>query len=1437
MSQDEPIPLARRFFLLPQTRTDAESHEHRSRPIWQASIGWETLEWSPLCVILAGAGAGKTHEMRMRARQLRDQGRLTFFIRIEDIDQNFDSAFEIGHEDEFQTWLSSSKEAWFFLDSIDEARLREPRAFEKAIRRFSDRIRNARPRAHVIVSSRPYAWRSHSDAAMLYGHLPFARPQDAVAEAASVDDGATPPKGTAAPDNAPDVYMLDALSEADIRIFATHRGAKEVDRLVNEIRRKNLLSIASRPFDLDGILQKWRDRGELGSRLEALRHGIDARLKEANPDRVPHESLNREQARNGARLLAAAVVFTGEAGVCVPDARSAQGGIDAETVLGDWEPRQIKTLLERGIFDDAIYGVVRFRHREVRELLAAEWLAEHLSGGNARHAIEGMLFREIYGQTIIPPRLRPILSWLILWDDDIRRKAVAISPEIAIEGGDVAQLPVEDRIDLLRRIVKRIAEEQDIRSAHDDEAISRIAQPDLEDEALRLLEEHRNDDRALVFFGRLVWQGELTKCLPMMASVATDPKRGLSARLSALQAVLSIGAWRQAEELWDDLLKASEPLNRQLLAVILQKTPPGAESVAKLLASLQKLPPPERFSTSGLTESLRDFIQRLDLAKSSNEEAFANLLQGLNEHLSLAPHLEGGRVRLSQEFIWLLDAAACAAERLISERRPSAFGTITMEILEKVSAARSCGQDVNLRDQARSLNACVREWPEFHDAFFWALIAAERSYRAAKNGASLTDDWPVLFPESHCLFSGADFNRVLGFIDERPLEDDKLVAISLAYRLIRSFDLPSTTMDALQAKTQGHPALERKLEALTTIKPSTKQRSIEARYTKNELKRDRKRRISDEHRRRWVAKLRASPDLVHRSPSCKPGEISNHQYWLMHELSIGAGNRWTNGNWRGLIDVFAEDVAQAYRDAAMAHWREFTPPLRSEGYVKDDIPSTLIFGLSGLEIEAAEVEGFPAHLNDEELKLALRYAMWEINGFPVWCEAAYRNRPELVIEALLAELQWGLRQNTARPQILHDLVYYAPWLHDRIAEELVDWLEMNDAHDSDALRYLLCIANKCADGSRLTALAKYKAAQQAAIPEQAKWFALWVDRDAQSGVPALESWLASLPLADVSLAAQHFITNLIGSHYGANFARFGSYRTAEHLTRLYLLMQQHIRAEDDIDRLGKGIYSPGLRDEAQEGRNALFNLMVEIPGKATYVALHGLAEGHPLPSSRSWMALRAFSHAEKDGDLETWSAKQMREFETSQTLTPTTHRQLFELTVDRLLDMRAWLEDGNSSPYETWARAKKETEMRNLISGRLQDKAMGRYACAQENELPNGQRPDIWVQNSGVSAPVPIELKLLDKRWTGPKLCERLRNQLVGDYLRDKGARSGVMLLVWQGRGTQQKWDIDGRMESVENLERALQNYWLSIAHQSPKIDDIRVILIDLTKRARKAQT
>lgn len=471
---NKPVPLERFFSPIHQSEVDSDEQDFSAFFSGSKRTTWADLEKEFRCVILAEAGAGKSFEMEARARHAQEIGRAAFFIRIEEIADGFEDAFEVGSVEAFENWLSSQEEAWFFLDSVDEARLDNPRAFEKAIKLFATRIKLAQHRARVFISSRPYAWRARSDRELVERYLPFEKP---TSEIANYGDDVTEEVDVNASNerkSALSVYMLDSLDESGIRKFASFRGAPQLDKLIIELQRANLMVMAARPFDLEGILAKWNVNQSLNGRLELLQHNIELRLQEINPDREQLQPISREKARRGARVLAAALILTGAPGIRVPDGPHSNNGIDAQVVLGDWDSAEVRALLECGIFSGEIYGVVRFRHREIREVLAAEWFSYQLMYGNSRHATEALFLREQYGHMVITPRLRPVLPWLILSDNEIRKKTIKIAPEVVVEGGDVVHLPFSERQSLLDEIVRRIVQEDD-RSAQDNSAIARIA--------------------------------------------------------------------------------------------------------------------------------------------------------------------------------------------------------------------------------------------------------------------------------------------------------------------------------------------------------------------------------------------------------------------------------------------------------------------------------------------------------------------------------------------------------------------------------------------------------------------------------------------------------------------------------------------------------------------------------------------------------------------------------------------------------------------------------------------------------------------------------------------------------------------------------------------------------------------------------------------------
>ena len=50
-------------------------------------------------------------------------------------------------------------------------------------------------------------------------------------------------------------------------------------------------------------------------------------------------------------------------------------------------------------------------------------------------------------------------------------------------------------------------------------------------------------------------------------------------------------------------------------------------------------------------------------------------------------------------------------------------------------------------------------------------------------------------------------------------------------------------------------------------------------------------------------------------------------------------------------------------------------------------------------------------------------------------------------------------------------------------------------------------------------------------------------------------------------------------------------------------MHKYIKLDDDIDRANSGVYSPGLRDEAQDARDLIFTYLKEVPCAESFYSI------------------------------------------------------------------------------------------------------------------------------------------------------------------------------------------------------------------------------------------
>src|SRR5713101_5528803 len=430
--------------------------------------GW--LEWSDLwerrrVVLLAEASSGKSEEFRNQVKQLNAEGKAAFYLPIEELaDQGFEAALDTGAATRFEKWTNGTDEAWFFLDSIDEARLNR-KSFDSALKRFARELGVGVERARIFISCRVTDWKGLEDRETITQWLPAwevatASPAKSGDESALLDpifdkkQKSTRQADTA--DKKPNellVIQLVPLSIEQYRALAKETGVTNLDGFIAGINRNGLEAYAERPGDLLDLADYWKTHKQFGTFAEMVEHGITRKLRERDTHRPDNEILSLAKAREGAARLAAALTFgksfTLRAPNHDPDPSLAVGALDATLILNDWNEAQCNAVLRRGVFAPATYGRIRFHHRSTQEYLTAKWLDGLLAANCPQSEIWQLLFVDRYGVETVVPSLRPAAAWLSLWHPNIRDEIIRREPLVLLRHGDPGSLSLDARKRLL----------------------------------------------------------------------------------------------------------------------------------------------------------------------------------------------------------------------------------------------------------------------------------------------------------------------------------------------------------------------------------------------------------------------------------------------------------------------------------------------------------------------------------------------------------------------------------------------------------------------------------------------------------------------------------------------------------------------------------------------------------------------------------------------------------------------------------------------------------------------------------------------------------------------------------------------------------------------------------------------------------------------------
>jgi hypothetical protein len=1432
----------------PVSEPDSLSHGLTS---YLRSKTWEEVLTNRCTVVVAEAGSGKTVELRHQTERLRRAGQSAFFCRLDLLaTMPFDRAIEMGTATEFNNWQNAETRGYFFLDSVDEAKLANPQDFERAVIRFIEAVEHYKSRATIVISTRPHAWQGFGDRDMLDRRLRLPPGPGITASSNEDDDGSVvndfanaamalaPSRVDSSSDKKETssiiVLRLLQLDEEQIRRFADAYGVTDLDDFIDAIEYAEADVFATRPEDLSGLIDLWQKQKRIGRYSDVVANNIRLKLSETNTTHQHAATIAADRAMEGAQALAAAVTLCQRTSILLPD-QPINGSLrdlslNPEEILKKWTPAEVNVLLGRALFDESLYGTVRFHHRSAREYLAARWFERLLQQRKSRREVEKLLFAKPYGTEpeIVVPSMKPIVGWLSAWDQRIRDKALRIDQKVLLEFGDTSALDIGTRESLLREFAKRYESQKYTPLSLHTREVRRLADPKLSSAIRSLLSTYRdhNDVRQLLL--RIVQQGRIPDCGASAMTFALDDAMDSYTRACAIQAIGIAGTINQKKALAKVVTAAPNELDREVIAAAVDAFWPDVLSDEDIISILEKVEPSKPFSSDSLDLQLKRLANNMPPGRRSLVmlHSFVSLLQ--------TPPLHNDEYcGISIRNDWLLSPAWNLAQGLLKSNCIFDFDPAILTMLSIIGQADHL--DRYTGDIHNEATEIIRSNRQLMYALFWHEIGQARS-RAKR---PIIDWWQTGRPMPIPL----DETQIVHFCDaiqHRPLLDDKLVALSCLITIYGHSNRQSVVLNRIEEVVKGESALERALQEHLTPKQLSPELT-EAR-TKSEPARKRnetKKVDARKSREVWIAKTRADPTNVGDLAIAADGKVWNNTIWLFDEVRTkqSQSTRWTIGEWELLEPDFGPEVAVNFRNFCQSFWRLYKPQLRSEGVSQStSTPWAVIVGLSGIAMEARASDAWASRLTSEEAALAVRYALWEMNDLPNWLYSLYQARSTEVTRTLLGEIQWEFqrkRVNGTPGYVLSRLRWTAKELGHVLRPDLMSVVEKCPNAEINALTEALTVILR--DPAPVTCSFHQLVAKHAGEATDDEYKALWLSvllcLDACTAIGALETWGNAGESREIGERRMSTVlTHLWGDNLHSLNSQHQDFKKPEVLRRLIVLAYRHVSIQHDIHH--DEAYSPDLRDHAQGVRDQLIQILYSIPGRATYEALRSLPISDASEFLRDRMLVLAERRAEADTEHFAWSAVDVAGFAEDTECNPTTQNALFKIGLYRLDDLRLELEEGDESEATLLRKAVDEIEMRRAIANRLRQVAQGKYTTGSEEELADATRSDIRLHNPAVEARIPIEIKIAGQ-WSANVLRERLENQLVRQYMKE--AHYGVFLLVNRGANVDRKtWKHSnktcGFFELVEWLGGQARGLAISYS-----IGGLEVVGINLVRRDQDA--
>jgi len=1378
------IPLSRYFRPVTADETEYRSQREMANAFGKSvEQGWEIVLAARRAVVLAEGGNGKTEEFRQQVRKLKDGGRFAVFVPVEDLDNaSLEDALDVSDEALFTAWKASDQAGYFFLDSVDEARLTQ-KSFARCVRNLQKAIHGHAERATIVVSCRWSDWDRKADPQLLNEKLALVThpPREETTREevlVSLLEVGRGDKDTAAAATTIlhefQTFILEELDDEQRTAFIQAKGVRNAEAFSRELDRNGLLPLAGRPKDLLDFVDYWRNHNErLGSRVEMLQFVTDMRLREDRQHHPGMQDVSLDELRLGAARIAAAMTLgkTFYVRVGQADGSGEADWLDPVALLPEWSQPKIGALLRRGLFTPASMGRAKFHHREAMEYLSAIWFKHLLDNGCPRSDIRDQIIVSLYGQETIVPSLRATAAWLAVLDEAFQRDIIAREPLILIQHGDPGSLSISGRKELLRTYAALHAQHRISNDQLEGTRLWMFADSGLEETILEIWPDHYEYDLRGDLI-RLIMSGKLRGCLPALRRLLDSPCTHHHQGPWALECMIELQDDEAVRAFAERYMATYREMTTSYQTWFARLLYPQFLTLDQLFEVIENSRPPAKGRVEGFGYDIRSLWKQ---CPEQDKPGFALRMATLALQRPYASdyHRISARYRFLARYI----EPVC---RGLLERPP--IDNPTDELIRCLMVyQRSDRQNDSFNRKEEPLHQIVAGRPQTKRALLWAEAHDARAN--VEPGRSIVAVWQLRsisrllteFDASDALWLFTDLQ------DETRNPDDRKIALSGLWKLLQQKRISDA--ERIEVAIAADGALQEYWTELQAPPPEdADMKRFEKKNAEWELREEKKK-----------LKARASWLQFQRDIVADPARLRDPQkgFTNMHHVSELVKRRGHSVDEHfidnmALVDsLFSPEVREIYEDVLRQHWRALD--------VEESEVNTWnqIYGRAGVYLEyRQDLPAFDA-LPEELARKAIALGVWDHHRD--WLQRLIDRRPDIGLPLVAAKLAKDLCRKDGHSSFLY---YYARQTTDVPAPITACLLTVLEADIPGDVRHLgqvitiLIKSDLASFDTRRTAAvfrtALAKAAKDNDISRQAHCIAGLMALDLPEGVEALSGGISKAKGDDrIALAVAMFSTLFDNHHSGI---------------ALSALPRLDVGQLADLYKLGNSIlpkpdYSGGSVTElhhAQDGLGALLSALEGKRGQDAYTAMCGLAKADG--SDDGWYLKKAKAMLERDSEPQEWDAYEVLAFEKDFLAPIKNGRQLHAAVMNALERVRDDLTYADASIAEILKivaekKVRDENALRNAMMSRLIDGNPTIFHAARENHVGQEKRPDVFIAGATCPFQVAIEVKQADY-WTGSELVRALEVQLVGQYLYPQNRRNGILLLI--NTGTKKSWQIPG---------------------------------------------